>query len=470
MTFNGTNYSSSTRRSIVEGDKANVTIKNNNSDKRLLFEIYEYDDNEEPNKLVEEHIIGKSGSYTMDEFQVFKDYYFKVTEYVAYAVDLYEIAEDDNLTYSFKAILDGVEKDIVSKNEYLGGSKIAITINNNTNQSLVLKITDEWGHKLYVKTISKNSTFIMPESEIITLDKNIRIYTELVVTHSVTISSSPEGVSYALNDNDGIGYEFGDNVREGYLIITVYNNTNYQVYAVAYKNVNDGVDNILLDPNETNSMYIEEFNCDLHIVAESCPDGKKFNITFEGSSSFKYALYDPYTSQKIDTTNGLDFWKEVNLEVSTLGVPEEYIVKVYDYRNVVKAVALFNYFDENEGEYLAFASFYIESDIRIVVEDRMDRMVIQAGYGFAHAGATYSATNEYGEPLEFEGRYLFVDNGQKINITISSPYCKFEVWGYYDDGEDEVEVIPYQTMSKGSTKTFTITVTHDFLIDGLQAH
>ena len=458
MRFNGTDYSSSTRRSIVEGDKANVTIKNNNSDKRILFEIYEYDDNEEPTKLVEEHIIGKSGSYTMDEFQVFKDYYFKVTEYVAYTVTFNDMATSDNITYDFKAILDGAEKTVVSGEEYLDGSKIKAVITNNSNKDMVFKITDESNHKVFITTIKTNSTYTTSESEYITLDKNILLYSELIDYLNVNLKSNVEGVTYVITDIEGIGYNFGP-VRAGYLRINVTNNTSSSIMTSAYDDDDNGLQLSIVRAGETGYIFVQHFDMNVNIYTEECPDDKKFYIDCGFYASI-FKVYDR-NNNELSFDDGFSLGKSVTLYID-MAVMTDTSIYAYDFTNKLIAGGTIYANSSNTKLYL---SFNIESDVKVYVEQKSDNEIIKVDISFNMMNTSVTISDENGVILAPFNNFAIVTKGTKLTVTVFDPNDNFKIYSYYyDENDQRVDVIPETRVNKNQEKTFNFTINHDIEI------
>jgi len=456
MELDGSNYAYKANAYVKEGKKVNAKIKNN-SGNRVLFEIYKYDEESNPTIFVESQIINVNATYEIPEFTMptYK-LCFRVSAYITYKVTFNDMATSDNITYDFKAILDGVEKTVVSGEEYLDGSKIKAVITNNSNKDMVFKITDESNHKVFITTIKKNTTYTASESEYITLDKNILLYSELIDYLNVNLKSNVEGVTYVITDIEGIGYNFGP-VRAGYLRINVTNNTSSSIMTSAYDDDDNGIQLSIIKAGETGYIFVQHFDMNVNIYTEECPDDKKFYID---CGFYNFKVYDR-NNNELSFDDGFSIGQSVTLYID-MAVMTDTSIYAYDFTNKLIAGGTIYANSSNTKLYL---SLNIYSDVKVYVEQKSDNEIIKVDISFNMMNTSVTISDENGVILEPFNNYAIVTKGTKLTVTVFDPNDNFKIYSYYyDENDQRVDVIPETRVNKNQEKTFNFTINHDIEI------
>ena len=460
MEFDGTDYNNSTIRSVREKDKVNATIKNN-SNSRVLFEVYRYDLENEPTILVESHIIGKNSSYVIDEFEMpTYDLYFKVTEYIAYSVTYdEEFATNENVTYDFKAILDDSSKTLTN-GEYLGGTKIKISIINDTNQMLAFCILNESRSVIFAKNILPNTTYEMTDDGLFELDKNILITSELVNCYKLTLGSScPSYLSFNIHDYYGNGYNFGDYIRSNYMAISIFNNSDTKTVGVyAYNEMDVAIDYRMVRSNDSKTITLDNINMNLHIVIEEYDAPKKFKTIIDNEAGATIKAYANYNyNTEVDINSEFDWATEMILEINNL-TSKRIVAKAVDYRGQLVACI-----PVKPGGAM-YLNYSLEHDVTVYI-DNDERMVFLIEPSFGFQGEIITVSDINGVTVELENKILLIDKGTELIVKVECPSYSERVWVKDLAGGpnicDEVKV------NKGSSVTFELTMNYDASVAGI---
>ncbi len=459
MNFNGTDFSNSTIRMVKEEKKVNVKI-NNNSGNKVLFEVYKYDENDDPTIPLSSQIIDNNTTYEMPEFNMpTYDLYFVVTEYITYNIVFGDMLSSSDVNISFKSSYDDIEQAITTNSVVRKGTVLSYSITNSSSKKIIIKITDEWASNvLYSKVIDANSSFTAGETDCYTIEGNTRIYSDYYVLHDIELRNSFTGLRYYVTDSVDSYEDFDHKIKEGTLMITIINESDVEVMATLYDSNDNALDFTVSSPNDQGSIYIEEFNTDLYLNIVSYAEGVKFNLyVYDYSNNgVKLDFYDSY-DQNVQYPLDYDFtwWQNVYLK-STNNTDKDYTIEMYDFKNELIYFGI-AYAKENDEPGYGYLSFAVQSDINIYVREK-ENMAVRFDYTFGHYGEVVTIKDELGNDIEMVNKLALVEPNTKIIIHIVSAHSKLTVYGY--DRFDN-DVFEERHINKGGSTDIVLTVTTD---------
>lgn len=459
MELNGSTYAYKANAYEKEGKKVNAKIKNN-SGNRVLFEIYKYDEESNPTIFVDSQIINVNATYEIPEFTMptYK-LCFRVSAYITYTITYDEMfATNENLTYDIKAILNDDIK-TVTDGEYLDGTKLKISITNNTNQMLALCIRTESRSILFNQNVLPNTKYEMPDDGLFIVDKNILIESELVDCYKLTLASScPSYLGIKIYDYNHNGYNFGDYIRKNYMAIALFNESDTKTVGVyAYNEMDVPVNYYMVRNGESKTMTFNNINMDLHVVIEEYDEPQKFKTIIDngaGATIKAYARYD--YSTEVDINSEFDWATSITLEISN-PTSKRIVAKAVDYKGEIIACIPVA---PGGAKYL---NYQLERDVTVYIDNDV-RSVFLIGASFGFQGEIITVFDVNGATVELENKILLVDKGTKLFVKVECPGYTEKVrvenlaGGSYIC--DEVKV------NKGSSVTFELTMDYDACVTG----
>lgn len=459
MELNGSTYAYKANAYEKEGKKVNAKIKNN-SGNRVLFEIYKYDEESNPTIFVDSQIINVNATYEIPEFTMpTYNLYFRVSAYITYTITYDEMfATNENLTYDIKVILNDDIK-TVTDGEYLDGTKLKISITNNTNQMLALCIRTESRSILFNQNVLPNTKYEMPDDGLFIVDKNILIESELVDCYKLTLASScPSYLGINIYDYNHNGYNFGDYIRKNYMAIALFNESDTKTVGVyAYNEMDVPVNYYMVRNGESKTMTFNNINMDLHVVIEEYDEPQKFKtiIDNDAGATFKaYARYD--YSTEVDINSEFDWATSITLEISN-PTSKRIVAKAVDYKGEIVACIPVS---PGGAKYL---NYQLEHDVIVYIDNDV-RSVFLIGASFGFQGEIITVSDVNGATVELENKILLVDKGTKLFVKVECP-------GYTEKVRVEnlaggSYICEEVKVNKGSSVTFELTMDYDACVTG----